>query len=169
MNGANEVFNEQLVKKQPNSKDVMKKIGIIVAAIIVILVILTLIPQIVLPAMLVEGFILVLVFRRMNVEYEYILTNNELDIDRIFNKNSRKKGMSIDVKSFVIVAPVLKKEYVDDLKKFDKVIDFSSGVVTENTYAALLNKDGKRVKLIIEPNEKMLKAMRMYCPSAIKK
>lgn len=166
---SNDIFNEQLVKKEPNPKDMMKKVGIIFAAIVVLVLVFLMLPVILLPVILVEFFVVAFLLKRTNVEYEYILTNNDLDIDKIYNKVSRKKGLNIDVKRFIIVAPVNKKEYEAELSKYDKVLDYSSGIVKENTYGVMYTQDGKRLKLIIEPNEKMLKAIRMYCPSAIKK
>jgi hypothetical protein len=37
--------------------------------------------------------------------------------------------------------------------------DYSSGETSPDSYAFLINKDGKRLKIIIEPNDKMLKAI----------
>ncbi|MBC7960135.1 MAG: hypothetical protein H7X94_09730 [Vallitaleaceae bacterium] len=169
MNTSSDLFNEQLVTKESSPKDLAKKVGIISFAVVLAFAILALIPSILLIVLIIEGLILVFLFRRFNVEYEYILTNYELDIDRIYNKMKRKKGISIDVKRFSIVVPVLKKEYENELSKVDKVLDFSSGVVKENTYAAIYTMDGKRIKLIFEPNEKLLKSIKMYCPSSFKK
>lgn len=169
MNVTNDIFNEQLVKRALNTKSLMVRVGIVGGAITVLLLVSMILPMILLPAILVIGFIAWFLIKRTNLEFEYILTNYELDIVKIINKLKRKKGISIDVKKFSIVAPMIKKEYEADLSKFDKVLDYSSGVINENTYAAMYNKDGKRFKLIFEPNEKMLKSIRMYCPSAIKK
>ena len=49
----------------------------------------------------------VLMFRNLNVEYEYVFVNGDLDIDKIMNKARRKKRMSsVDADQMELLAPV---------------------------------------------------------------
>lgn len=40
-----------------------------------------------------------------NIEYEYILTNNDLDIDKVIGKRKRKRMISLDVSTAEAFAP----------------------------------------------------------------
>jgi hypothetical protein len=155
-----EVFKEQLVKRASNSKDTAKRIGIIVLAVL-ILFICTIIPVI-------QSFLMFIVvgvafgafflMSLLNVEYEYAFTNGELDIDIIYNRSRRKRAFSGIVKDFEVMAHVDDKAYAGDFHNVTEIKDFSSGVVNVNTYAFLSTYKGKRLKIIIEPNDMMLKA-----------
>jgi hypothetical protein len=93
-----------------------------------------------------------------NIEYEYIFTNGDLDIDVIYNKNRRKRLFSGLVKDFEIMAHVEDKAHVGDFTNLSETKDYSSGIVGKDTYAFLTTYKSKRMKIIIEPNEMMVKA-----------
>lgn len=101
------------------------------------------------------------------MEFEYVFTSGDLDIDKIFNKNKRKRFITVDVRKFEIMAPVDSKDHARELSNYQKIVDCSSGIKKENTYAAMVVRDGKREKLILEPNEKMLKAIKKYIPRKV--
>ena len=48
----------------------------------------------------------VLMFRNLNVEYEYVFVNGDLDIDKIMNKARRKRMFSVDADQMELLAPV---------------------------------------------------------------
>ncbi len=54
MNVSNDIFNEQLVKRESNSKDQLKKGGIVFAAVVVFLLVLTFASIVLVPVLLVE-------------------------------------------------------------------------------------------------------------------
>ena len=81
-------YTEQLIKKQAGSKDTLKKVVLIVLTVLSVLLIFTIpVGIIFLVVMIVAD---VLVFSNMNVEYEYVFVNGDLDIDKIMNKSRRK-------------------------------------------------------------------------------
>lgn len=170
MSTNNDVFKEQLVERKPQSADMIKKAGIIIGALasIVLLSMVQFLAAFLMPIVVVEAFLIFMVLRRFNVEYEYILTNGELDIDKIMNKQKRKKVLSVDVKSFETMVSVKSGAYAGEVSQFNKLIDVSSGVVNEQTYAALFTKDNQVVKLVFEPNEMLLKAIKGYIPRKVK-
>ncbi len=155
-----DVFKEQLVKRQGNTKDTIKKALIIVSAMLISLISL-LIP-------ILQSFFLFIVaglcfgayylLSLQNVEFEYIYTNGELDIDIIQNKSKRKRIFNGFVKDFEIMAHLEDKVHEGDFSTATGVCDYSSGVVKPNSYAFLTTYKGKKLKIIIEPNETMLQA-----------
>ncbi|MCF8019928.1 MAG: DUF6106 family protein [Vallitaleaceae bacterium] len=167
----NDIFNEQLVERKQNMTDNLKKITILAGGVL-FLAVAFFIPGLrgliyIIAIGIVFGMVVLL--RRFNVEYEYIFTNGELDIDQITNKSKRKRVLSIHVDDFAIMVPVSNKDYGKDVEKYSKLYDVSSGILQDNTYAAIFDKDSRKVKLIFEPNEKMFNAIRAYIPRKIKK
>ncbi len=159
-----DVFKEQLVKKEITPKNNLIKAGIIVGAILIILIssmlIVFSIVRILFPVILLVvlgGAYFLLTMQ--NVEYEYVYTNGELDIDRIINKSRRKRVFSSDVRAIEIIAHIEDKNHANEFKSLEKTLDFSSGKIKPNTYVGRLSYEGKMVKLIIEPNESLQQAM----------
>jgi hypothetical protein len=95
----------------------------------------------------------------LNVEYEYVFTNGDLDIDIIYNRARRKRIFSGHVNNFELMCHVEDKIRIGEFASAQETRDYSSGVVGENTYAFLTPYNGKRLKIIFEPNEKMMKAI----------
>ena len=167
----NDVFNEQLVSRKSNQKDLIQKIGIGAAGALIIFVAMSipLLQSFLLPIVAVVAVGVVFLFRRYNIEFEYVFTNGDLDVDRIINKSRRKHALSVNVRSFETMVPVNKKEYENEVSRFTKLYDFSSGVVSDTTYAVIFEQDKQRVKMIFEPNEQMFKAIRTFVPRVVKK
>ncbi|GMQ56451.1 hypothetical protein AN1V17_08440 [Vallitalea sediminicola] len=164
-----DIFNEQIVEKSNSLKDNLLRGAIIVGALVLIMIC-SIIPVLVgflIPIAMVIIIGVVFLMRRLNVEFEYIFTSGELDIDKIFNKNKRKKFISFDIRKIEIMAPVNSKDHASELSNCEKVIDCSSGTQNKNVYAAMIVRNGKREKIILEPNEKMMKAIKKYIPRKI--
>jgi hypothetical protein len=157
-----DIFKEQLVKKDHTPKDTLKK-----AFIFSIGSLASLLSLLIFGAgggMLMIFVILIIIFvliNRMNIEYEYIFTNGSLDIDCIYNKSSRKRVFSADLSEFEIMAHISDKAHLSEYDSL-KTKDYSSGQILGNTYAFVINAQGRRVKIIIEPNEEILNSMYVY-------
>lgn len=110
-----------------------------------------------------------MLFRRLNVEFEYIITNGEMDVDRILGKVSRRRVATADCRGFEILAPY-RDEFSREYKRsVAKVFDASSGPGSDNLWFCVFNgKDGKRVLLIFEPNGRMMEIFKLYIPRKIK-
>ena len=82
-------LTEQLVKRSTTNFTLLKKIGLIVATVLSTFLILGVHPMFVWVTIIMIVLDVIL-FQRMNIEFEYIFFNGELDIDKIINKKSRK-------------------------------------------------------------------------------
>lgn len=92
-------YNEQMIQKQTQSKDVVLRVVIVAVALLIVAlsaftsVLFGFLPLILVGAGAVYlGYIL---FCNTFVEYEYIVTNNDLDIDRISGKRKRKRLVTV--------------------------------------------------------------------------
>ena len=115
-------------------------------------------------------FLCMYVFKNTNVEYEYQFISGELDIDVIFSKKKRKKARRFDLKTVEVFAPSDSDVFAQYEKKMQekayKVVDYSSGNPDRKKYAFVVSKGEKGVeKVIFEPNEKMVEAIRQFIPS----
>ncbi|MCL2572770.1 MAG: DUF6106 family protein [Defluviitaleaceae bacterium] len=155
----NDVFKEQIVKRQPTATDALKRVGLIIAALLVSIIALMFGnffgPFIVAGVVFGAWFLLSLIKR----EYEYSFTAGELDIDVIYNRSRRKRKLSIRVNDIEIMAHIDDKAHSGAFQGTQITKDYSSGVSGPDTYIFMINHENKRTKVIIEPNEVMLKAI----------
>ena len=85
----------------------------------------------------------------LDLEFEYLYVNGELDIDKIMSKVERKRVGSFDISKAEMVAPVKSHEldYYRQSKDL-KVVDCSSGDDHANVYG-MVTKDEKGMKLVL--------------------
>lgn len=92
-------YNEQMIQKQTEPKDIMMRIliaigtALIIAICIFAALMFGFLPLIVVAAGAV--YLSYLLFSGTFVEYEYIVTNNDLDIDKITGKRKRKRLVTV--------------------------------------------------------------------------
>lgn len=153
-----DVFKEQIVKKKPTTLDLLKKAGLVIAVMLIFFITSLFIGEFAFVITVAAGFGAYLLMNRLNLEYEYIFTNGELDIDVIYNRTQRKRLFSGQVSDFEIMAHVEDKTYTGEFTSANETKDYTSGTGTKDTYAFLTMYKTKRLKVLIEPNEMMLKA-----------
>lgn len=160
----NDIFHEQLVKRKTTSKSVATKVITLVICLLVIFI--TLYSEVlfffIVPILLVEIAVIIFIFRRQNVEFEYIVTNSELDIDKITAMTKRKHLYTIELKSVTSIAKYSEISQFSQFKSVSKTIDVSSGEMSDNTYAMITTIAKKPAMVIFEPNEDIFKALKLY-------
>jgi len=158
-----DTFKEQIVKKKPTPMDAVKRVGLVLGVIIVFFASFTFIPTAGAPiAMLLTfgaGFGAWYLMSFLYVEYEYTFVGGDLDIDVIYNRSRRKPMFSVRASDIEIMAHIDDNLRAAEFEHTHMLLDFSSGTVTPNTYLFRINYLGKMTKVVIEPNEKMLKAL----------
>ena len=90
------------------------------------------------------------------------MTNNELDIDKVIDMRKRKHLHTFNVKSITAMTLYTERDKNSEFKSYDKIVDVSSGELKDNTYAFMIVSDKKRFMVIMEPNEQILKSMKVY-------
>ena len=158
-----DVFKEQIVKRKPTAIDFLKRIVLIFGVIAVFVVSSSIVPphMMTIPLLLTfgAGFGAWYLMSFINLEYEYVITSGDLDIDVIYNRSRRKRIFSMRVSDIELMIPISDNTRIGEINDgVQKTRDFSSGVTTENTYVFVTNHHGQRTKVIMEPNEMMLKA-----------
>lgn len=159
---------EQLVAKHKSSKDIIKAIGISVAAVLVASIMMffaitTGFFSLVIPAVLVL-FGGVWLMGQTNVEYEYIITNNEMDIDKIIGRSKRKRMITIDLAQAEDFAPYPPAESIDA----DVTVHASTGLEEDAFYLVTKHSAYGTVNLIFNPSKKIREAIVQELPHKLR-
>ena len=158
-----EFMTEQLVKQRQTTATVVKKGALI--AVTALFLLLSMVISLFMIAFMIMLVVDYFVFPRFNLEFEYTYFTGSLDIDKIMNMQARKRVISTDVKDIDIVAPTGSPE----LRPYQelKVIHCGTKEPENKTYELVAPyKDGK-VRIIFEPNEEILKGMKMLAPRKV--
>lgn len=164
-----EGYLEFLVKKKFDSKDLTKYI-LIVAALFVIVGAVTLFLG--WPSGLVVlafgGYGSWWLASGLKKEFEYVLTNDHLDVDMITAGRSRKRVSSFDLETMEICARTDDPDRKGEMERqFSKVIQAASSPTAENArFAVYSGEDGLEL-LVFEPNEKIVDAMALQARSKV--
>lgn len=165
-----EVFKEYLIKQKKSPKDMMMQVGLVVGAIVLSVIAFIVGGDFIGPLVIVgivfgTGFL----FNKFSREYEYILTNNELDIDVVFNRASRKRIITINMKKIDIMASIKDERYGAELNKAGlKVINASENTNEADTYAIITQSEKYGTcKILITPNDVMLDHLYKQAPNKV--
>ena len=157
----NDALYEQLISRRPKAYDL--PVRILVILVIVAVAVLGM-PFIGFLSFVIAVILAVVayyfIFPKLNVEYEYIILNHDLQIDAIYNKAKRKRQQSIDIQGAEIIAP--KGTPRLNSYKPDKVYDYSSGNPDAKAYAIMMPMDQKNICIYIEPDAKMTDHMKQW-------
>ena len=98
-------------------------------------------------------------YRRGKIEYEYLYCDDVLIVAKIINKSKRKNMAKIEMDNVELVAPITAPE----AKSFESLPkkDFASEKKTNPIYAVVTVVDGKKVRVLLEPSEKMLEGLKI--------
>ncbi len=166
-----DTFMEKIVVKKKTMTDHLITAGIIIASVLLIMVSLSIPLLVQLGMSLVVAVGIAYIGYRLitsrNVEYEYIVTNGELDIDKIISKRKRKRIFSANCKEFDIVSPVKSNSFSQSVQSIKSRIDASSSMDSPDAYFLTLNYKGERTLVIFEPDERMLKNFKFYIPRKV--
>lgn len=160
-----DTYAEQIVVKQTNSTDQMKKFGIIAAGVLITAALIYVTLYYMPIAFIAVIGVIYGVYRLltgMNIEYEYTITNGSLDIDKIIAKRKRVTLLSVDVKEFTDFG-----NYNFQNDNFNGTTILSVGGDEEPFFADFNNEQYGTARLIFSPNEKILKCIKPYLPRTI--
>lgn len=167
-----DTYKEQNVKKAVTSNDVIRKFALIIAGISVCGAILMLTglvaPHFFLLGVMISGFIIYGVFyvlKDMDIEYEYLYTNGDLDIDKIMGQRKRKRLVTVEIHNVTAFG-----KYTDDVEFDDDrtIVDASTGFEEEHWYMAFTSKKYGDCYLIFTPNSDMLDVIIPDLPRAVR-
>lgn len=160
-------YREILVKKETTMGDKLKKAGLIgVTALCVVSGIL--ISPIFLIGALVFGILSCVLIPRLDLEYEYLYVNGELDIDKIMSKQKRKKCSSYDMNMLEILAPS-NSHALDSYRNKQglKVKDYTSCNEKVPSYTLIFNLDNGQEMVKLELDDAVIADIRRIAPRKV--
>ncbi len=161
-----DVFCEYMVKRRRTFKDSILVSGIIAVAVFLSMIVLPL-RLLGLELLIVVGIIYgaINLIRRMDIEYEYILTNSILDIDKIMSKKTRKRVMSIDFEDIEDCGPANGIKVGTDSAV--KILDFTGDIKAKNVYYVDFSKEMIKYRVFFQPNAKILSKIKLVSPRLV--
>lgn len=165
-----DIFVEQLVRKPSDGKTTALKVLIaagmvIVTVLCVLLMFIGFAFGIIIAAGAIYGGIYLMT--GLDAEYEYIVTNGEMDIDKIIAKRKRKRLITAKASSFERFGKLSGAPQAGSGVTVVK----ADGISSENTetyYADFTHPSMGNVRLIFSPEEKVVDGLKPFLPRLVK-
>lgn len=162
-----DVFIEHLVKKRPTGQDTFKKLALVIGVVLVVLICFFFVPM----QFLMFAFLLICgagygaywLITGMNVEYEYILTNGEIDVDKIIAQRKRKRLVTVNSRTFEAFGPYRAAEHTN--RDYDNRILACESEDSEGVYYATFRHNTLgHCLLVFNPNDRIIQGIQSYLP-----
>lgn len=160
-------FSEQLVTRNTTTADIVKRVLVMIAAVLLASFFMWL-------AMNGMFYMVMLAFvalgggiwlwGSMNVEYEYIVTNDELDIDKIIGRRKRKRMITLDLRSTEDFGTYPPQSDIP----VDATVHATTGLEKDAHYLLVNHNSYGKVMLIFNPNEKTREAIMQEVPNTLR-
>ena len=164
-------FIEKMVKKKRTPADIMISVGIMLLAFILAMAAFLFLSQFlgVMSLMLSVGLLYlgVKLQSRPSLEYEYLVTNDNLDIDKIIAQSKRVRIFSASCKEFEAVAKVKSSHFGVHVTNGTQAIFAGVSMESPDLYYITLPYQGKKTVVYFEPDDRMLNSFKRFIPSKI--
>lgn len=160
-------YSEQLIAKTRTSSDTAKMVlslvgSALIAGLCVFFMLVTGAVALLIPA-IISIAVGVWLAGNIGVEYEYIITNTEMDIDKIIGKRKRKRMITVDISKTTVFEPL-----PFDNDDFDVIVKASSGLKKDAYCMFVEHSDYGNVKIIFNPNKKTRDAIAQALPRQLR-
>lgn len=162
-----DTFFEQIISIKKTGSALLSVVGIwalalIISAILILFPILGSLTALIIFGVLFGAFKLA---ARFNIEYEYIVTNGSMDVDKIINKSSRKRMASFDISGISRI----EKFHSHLLNNVDKkALVVACNLDDPNAYYMVCEREGKgAVHVVFAPEERLKGAIVKSLPKFI--
>lgn len=159
---------EQIVSKSRTSSDRIKAVLIIagMAVISAALLFLAFVTGFLVLALIAAAAVFggIYLLSGMEIEYEYIITNNEMDIDKIIGRRKRKRMITVDLsrtEEFCCYPPEAELDA-------DATVHATTGLEKDARYLFVNHKDYGKVGVIFNPNQRTREAIARELPNAVR-
>ena len=164
-----DTYCEYIVKKKNGGKEMALRALIVVGALVLFLIFMflgtvvgafSMITTLLAFGSLYGGYLLI---TSMNIEYEYIVTNGEMDVDKIIAKRKRKRMLTVNARSFEKFGPFKDAEHANESYS-NRVYACTSPDDPGCYYAVLTHQTMGRILLVFTPNDNVLENLKSYIP-----
>lgn len=102
-----------------------------------------------------------------NIEFEYAVTNGDIDIDMIVNQRKRKRVLSANCKDFEVVAPITSLQYTKEIRETKNVRNYASLSPSSELWFIYWRHDKGPQVILFEPTRQMVDSFRMQNPRKV--
>ena len=165
-----DVFIEHMVKRRPTVKDLALMVLYMILAVIIFVFGVFFSGALLGPFSFVGAlagvaavFGAYYLISNMNIEYEYIVTNGEVDVDKIMAKRRRKRLLTANARTFESFGLYREQDHAE--KDYTSRVYASESMDENSSYFAVFThaKLGKTL-LVFTPDERVLDALKKYIP-----
>lgn len=111
--------------------------------------------------------VMVFLYPKLNIEYEYVYVDGQIDFDKITAKSRRKTMLRLDMEQVEIVA-VEGSHALDNYTNIQlEKRDFTSGKKENTRYIIIANMKEKKLRVAFEPSETMLSMIKQKSPRKV--
>ncbi len=157
-------FSELIVERRPRTIDTLLK-----ALMIVVLVISVLSGFLLGPIFMIVFFAVAIatyfIWPRFKVEYEYSYVNGQIDVAKVFSKQSRKDVAKIDTSDVECIAPLGSHE-LDSYGSTFRTVDYSSGDPDMKTYVIVKGGENSQ-KILLHLDDRMIEDLKRRLPRKV--
>ena len=157
-----EIFSEWIVKRKTPQK--VRMIEVLLVIVCVLSCALFRSPQVGVLAVALVIFLTYSYCKNNDVEWEYALVEKSMYVDKIMKKSKRKRMGEYDLTKAEVMAPEDSSYIKEYANRNLKVCDYSSLIPENRKYALVILNNNELIKLILEPDERMLKELRNIIP-----
>ena len=166
-----DAFFETLVKHQKTPRDLLIEVGLFFGGLAGAFLALILGNLIRLRVFGAVGAATILFFALQAIifhkwEYEYTVTENMVDIDKVVAQRKRSHMISFDTKDCEVIAPMDSTHF--DTYKHLPLKDYTAYPDHPDNYFAVLERGGARICVLFQPTEEMVQAFKLYNPAAVR-
>lgn len=162
----NDSYTEWLVKRKAPAYTILIKAALIVVCLISAFLALTTVFGIIILG--IAGAATYFTFQNLSLEFEYLLVNDQITIDKIMGQARRKKAWEGTLGEVQIIAPLDSYVLKDYTKPNMKILDFGSHTPNKKVYGMICQgENGQSTKIIFEPNDKILQHIRQRAPRKV--
>lgn len=164
----NDLYTEASVKKRVTVTDTLIKVVVIFLVAVMIVFGFMLNKMLTTLLGMLGAFVAYTLLPRLNVVYEYIFCDGQLDFDKIMAGEKRKHLYRLDFEQVLIMAPA-NSHALDGYKSnpATKKIDFTSLEKDRKVYCIVESAGDLQTLVYFEPNEKMLSYIKQKAPRKV--
>jgi len=164
----NDLYTEASVKKRVTATDTLIKVVVIVVIAVAVLYGFLFNKMLITLLGVVGAFFAYTMLPRLNVMYEYVFCDGQLDFDKIMAGEKRKHMYRLDFDQVLIMAPE-SSHALDGYKSNPaaKKLDFTSLEKDRKVYCVVVSAGDLQTLVYFEPNEKMISYIKQKAPRKV--
>ncbi len=165
-----DIFVEQLVRRKPTAATCLLQVLVLLALVLLIVPLcFSPMPLLAVPLGLIVGFFAARwLLRRLQLEFEYSLTNGELDIAMIVGRHKRQEMLSFRASAIQFMAPVhpsFRQEFENP--GIQTTYNAVSSDHSDQRWFVLFRQDGRLCRLIFEPKAELVDGLERFAPVVV--